>query len=48
MGLRLRHRNRQRVEPTLKTVTSVNFGAPDLNMLHVTLMAKPPLPRFGD
>ena len=32
-----------------KKVTSVMFGGPDLDILFVTSMAKPPLPRFpGD
>lgn len=33
----------------VKKVTSVQFGGPDLDILYVTSMAKPPLPRFpGD
>ena len=30
----------------VKKVTSVQFGGPDLDILYVTSMAKPPLPRF--
>jgi sugar lactone lactonase YvrE len=33
--------------PVLK-VTSVNFGGPNLDILYVTSMAKPPLPRFPE
>jgi L-arabinonolactonase len=33
--------------PVLK-VTSVNFGGPDMDLLFVTSMAKPPLPRFPE
>ena len=34
--------------PVVKT-TSVAFGGPDLDVLHVTSMAHPPLPRYpGD
>lgn len=33
--------------PVLK-VTSVMFGGPDLNILYVTSMARPPLPRFPE
>ena len=33
--------------PVLK-VTSVMFGGPDLDVLYVTSMAKPPLPRFPE
>jgi sugar lactone lactonase YvrE len=29
-------------------VTSVNFGGPNLDILYVTSMAKPPLPRFPE
>jgi sugar lactone lactonase YvrE len=37
------------IEMPVKKVTSVNFGGPDLDILYVTSMAKPPLPRFpGD
>jgi sugar lactone lactonase YvrE len=37
------------VEMPVKKVTSVNFGGPDLDILYVTSMAKPPLPHFpGD
>ncbi|TNC10003.1 SMP-30/gluconolactonase/LRE family protein [Methylobacterium terricola] len=37
------------VEMPVKKVTSVMFGDPDLDVLYVTSMAKPPLPRFpGD
>ena len=33
----------------VKKVTSVMFGGPDLDVLYLTSMAKPPLPRFpGD
>lgn len=37
------------VEMPVKKVTSVMFGGPNLDVLYVTSMAKPPLPRFpGD
>ena len=37
------------IEMPVKKVTSVQFGGPDLDILYVTSMAKPPLPRFpGD
>lgn len=37
------------IEMPVKKVTSVNFGGPDMDILFVTSMAKPPLPRFpGD
>ncbi|SFJ74203.1 Sugar lactone lactonase YvrE [Bosea sp. OK403] len=37
------------IEMPVKKVTSVMFGGPDLDILFVTSMAKPPLPRFpGD
>ena len=37
------------IEMPVKKVTSVMFGGPDLDILYVTSMAKPPLPRFpGD
>jgi sugar lactone lactonase YvrE len=37
------------IEMPVKKVTSVNFGGPRLDILYVTSMAKPPLPRFpGD
>lgn len=37
------------IEMPVKKVTSVNFGGPNLDVLYVTCMAKPPLPRFpGD
>ena len=37
------------IEMPVKKVTSVNFGGPDMDVLFVTSMAKPPLPRFpGD
>ncbi|MCQ0986065.1 SMP-30/gluconolactonase/LRE family protein [Jiella marina] len=37
------------IEMPVKKVTSVNFGGPNLDILYVTSMAKPPLPRFpGD
>jgi L-arabinonolactonase len=31
----------------VKKVTSVMFGGPNLDVLDVTSMAKPPLPRFS-
>ncbi|MGH7158475.1 MAG: SMP-30/gluconolactonase/LRE family protein [Acetobacteraceae bacterium] len=37
------------IEMPVKKVTSVMFGGPDLDILYVTSMARPPLPRFpGD
>ncbi|MBO9356710.1 SMP-30/gluconolactonase/LRE family protein [Bordetella petrii] len=37
------------IEMPVKKVTSVMFGGPDLDVLYVTSMARPPLPRFpGD
>ena len=37
------------IEMPVKKVTSVMFGGPKLDILYVTSMAKPPLPRFpGD
>jgi L-arabinonolactonase len=37
------------IEMPVKNVTSVMFGGPDLDILYVTSMARPPLPRFpGD
>jgi sugar lactone lactonase YvrE len=37
------------IDMPVKKVTSVNFGGPNLDVLFVTSMAKPPLPRFpGD
>lgn len=37
------------IEMPVRKVTSVNFGGPDMDVLYVTSMAKPPLPRFpGD
>ena len=36
------------IEMPVKKVTSVMFGGPDLDVLYVTSMAKPPLPRFPD
>ena len=37
------------IEMPVKKVTSVMFGGPELDILYVTSMAKPPLPRFpGD
>jgi L-arabinonolactonase len=37
------------IEMPVRKVTSVMFGGPDLDILYVTSMAKPPLPRFpGD
>lgn len=39
----------RKIEMPVKKVTSVNFGGPNLDILFVTSMAKPPLPRFpGD
>ena len=34
------------IEMPVKKVTSVQFGGPNLDVLYVTSMAKPPLPRF--
>jgi len=34
------------IEMPVKKVTSVMFGGPNLDILYVTSMAKPPLPRF--
>lgn len=34
------------IEMPVKKVTSVMFGGPELDILYVTSMAKPPLPRF--
>ncbi|CAM3403187.1 SMP-30/gluconolactonase/LRE family protein [Paracoccus nototheniae] len=37
------------IQMPVKKVTSVQFGGPDMDVLYVTSMAKPPLPRFpGD
>lgn len=36
------------VDMPVKKVTSVNFGGPNLDVLYVTSMSKPPLPRFPD
>jgi sugar lactone lactonase YvrE len=37
------------IEMPVKKVTSVSFGGPDLDILYVTSMTKPPLPHFpGD
>ena len=36
------------IEMPVKKVTSVNFGGPNMDVLFVTSMAKPPLPRFPD
>ena len=37
------------IDMPVKKVTSVNFGGPNLDILYVTSMAQPPLPRFpGD
>jgi L-arabinonolactonase len=37
------------IEMPVKKVTSVNFGGPDLDILYVTSMTKPPLPHLpGD
>jgi len=42
-------RMERRIEMPVKKVTSVMFGGPDLDVLYVSSMAKPPLPRFpGD
>ncbi|MCD0503453.1 SMP-30/gluconolactonase/LRE family protein [Bordetella petrii] len=36
------------IDMPVKKVTSVMFGGPDLDVLYVTSMARPPLPRFPD
>ena len=36
------------IDMPVKKVTSVNFGGPNMDILYVTTMAKPPLPRFPD
>lgn len=36
------------IDMPVKKVTSVMFGGPNLDILYVTSMAKPPLPRFPD
>lgn len=37
------------IDMPVRKVTSVNFGGPNMDVLYVTSMAKPPLPRFpGD
>ena len=36
------------IDMPVKKATSVMFGGPDLDVLYVTSMAKPPLPRFPD
>jgi L-arabinonolactonase len=36
------------IDMPVKKVTSAMFGGPDLNVLYVTTMARPPLPRFPD
>ena len=36
------------IEMPVKKVTSMSFGGPNLDVLFVTSMAKPPLPRFPD
>lgn len=36
------------IDMPVKKVTSVMFGGPDLDVLYVTSMAKPPLPRFPE
>jgi sugar lactone lactonase YvrE len=37
------------IDMPVKKITSVMFGGPDLDIIYVTSMAKPPLPRFpGD
>ncbi len=39
----------RQIDMPVKKVTSMNFGGPNLDVLYVTSMAKPPLPRFpGD
>ena len=38
----------QVIDMPVKKVTSVMFGGPNLDVLYVTSMAKPPLPRFPD
>jgi sugar lactone lactonase YvrE len=39
----------RQIDMPVKKVTSMMFGGPDLDVLYVTSMAKPPLPRFpGD
>ena len=35
------------VDMPVKKITSVMFGGPNLDILFVTSMAKPPLPRFS-
>lgn len=36
------------IDMPVRKVTSVNFGGPNMDVLYVTSMAKPPLPRFPD
>ena len=36
------------IDMPVKKVTSVMFGGPDLDILYVTSMARPPLPTFPD
>ena len=36
------------IDMPVKKITSVMFGGPDLDILYVTSMARPPLPRFPD
>lgn len=36
------------IDMPVKKVTSVNFGGPNMDILYVTSMSKPPLPRFPD
>ncbi len=36
------------IDMPVKKITSVMFGGPNLDVLYVTSMAKPPLPRFPD
>lgn len=36
------------IDMPVKKITSVMFGGPNLDILYVTSMAKPPLPRFPD
>lgn len=38
----------RRIEMPVKKVTSVMFGGPDLDLLYVTSMAKPPLPHLPE
>jgi sugar lactone lactonase YvrE len=36
------------IQMPVKKVTSVNIGGPNMDILYVTSMAKPPLPRFPE